>query len=132
MTQPLARTPTGPEQHDQPAKALPTVRIGVVGGLVGIFCCVGPTVLALLGMVSAGTAYVWSSALYDGYAWWFRTAGLATSVVLVWVALQRRRQCSVKGMRSVKAQLGLLLVTAVATYASLYVATTWLGSIAVG
>lgn len=31
-------------------------RIGVTGGLVGIPCCVGPTVLAL-GIVSAGTAF---------------------------------------------------------------------------
>jgi hypothetical protein len=32
-------------------------------------------VLALLGVVSAGTAFVWATDLYDGYAWWFRLAG---------------------------------------------------------
>src|SRR4051812_20350503 len=44
------------QRQDRP---LPVWRIGLAGGLVGILCCVGPTVLALLGVVSAGTAFVW-------------------------------------------------------------------------
>lgn len=60
------------------------------GGLVGLVCCVGPTVLALLGVVSGATALAWGNELYDGYAWWFRLAGLVTLAVLVVVALRRR------------------------------------------
>ncbi|WP_393916653.1 hypothetical protein [Halostreptopolyspora alba] len=61
---------------------------------MGILCCVGPTVLALLGIVSAGTAFVWATDLYDGYAWWFRLAGLAVLAGLVWWSLRRRGVCS--------------------------------------
>ena len=46
-------------------------------GLVDILCCVGPTVLALVGLVSAGTTFAWATDLYDNYAWWFRLGGLA-------------------------------------------------------
>jgi hypothetical protein len=74
-------------------------RIGATGGLVGILCCVGPTVLALLGIVSAGTAFVWASDLYDNYGWWFRFAGASVPVLLVWRSLRRRNQCSVAGVR---------------------------------
>lgn len=51
---------------------LPVWRIGITGGLVGILCCAGPTVLALFGIVSATTALAWSNNLYGNYAWWFR------------------------------------------------------------
>jgi hypothetical protein len=40
-------------------------------------------VLALLGIVSAGTAFVWATDLYDNHAWWFRLAGLAVLAILV-------------------------------------------------
>ena len=64
-------------QTRKQADRLPSWRIGLAGGLIGIMCCVGPTILALLGSVSAGTAFVWATDLYDNYAWWFRLAGLA-------------------------------------------------------
>lgn len=47
-------------------------------------CCVGPTVLALLGVISGATALVWATDLYDGYAWWFRGAGLLVLAALRW------------------------------------------------
>lgn len=106
------------------------MRIGVVGGLVGILCCVGPTILALVGVVSAGTAYVWAQDLYDGYAWAFRAAGLLTLVLLVGVALRRRRACSVRGALAVRGKLAVIVLAAVATYAALYGVTTWLGTFA--
>ncbi len=109
---------------------IPVWRVGIVGGLVGIMCCVGPTVLALLGIVSAGTAFVWATDLYDGYAWWFRLAGLAVMAVLVWVILKRRNMCSLRGAVSVRRRLAALLVIAIATYVSLYALTTWLGTFA--
>ena len=54
---------------------LPMWGIGFASGLVGILCCVGPTVLAVFGIISAGTAFVWANDLYDNYAWWFRLGG---------------------------------------------------------
>lgn len=62
------------------ADRLPVWRTGLTGGLVGVLCCVGPTVLALLGIVSAGTAFAWATDLYDNHAWWFRLGGLAIAL----------------------------------------------------
>ncbi|WP_306371424.1 hypothetical protein [Nocardiopsis sp. CC223A] len=111
-------------------KEISTVRIGLLGGLVGMLCCVGPTVLALLGVVSAGTAFVWATDLYDGYAWWFRLAGLAVVAALVWWSLRRRGQCSVAGVRRVRWRILGVLAVAAATYGVLYAVTTWLGTLA--
>ena len=109
---------------------LPVWRMGLTGGLVGILCCVGPTVLALVGVVSAGTAFAWATNLYDNYAWWFRLGGLAVLGGLVWWSLQRRNQCSVAGIRRWRWRLLAVLAVAVGTYIGLYALTTWLGTIA--
>ncbi|MGP3919816.1 hypothetical protein [Nonomuraea sp. 10N515B] len=106
------------------------LRIGLVSGLTGILCCVGPTVLALLGLVSAGTAFAWATELYDSYAWWFRLAGLAVLVVLVWRSLRRRQACSIAGMKRLRGRLLAVFGVAVATYAVLWGVTTWLGTLA--
>lgn len=105
-------------------------RTGIAGGLVGMLCCVGPTVLALVGVVGAGTAFAWATDLYDGHAWWFRLAGLAVLALLVWLSLRTRNQCSVAGLRRWRLRLLGVLVIAVVTYASLYALTTWLGAVA--
>jgi hypothetical protein len=120
------REKTGKARTDRP----PVWRIGLTGGLVGILCCVGPTVLALLGLVSAGTAFVWATDLYAGYAWWFRLGGLAVLVGLVWLSLRRGNQCSVAGMRLWRWRLLAVVGIAVGTYAALYGLTTWLGTLA--
>jgi hypothetical protein len=109
---------------------LPVWRIGLTGGLVGILCCVGPTVLAVLGIVSAGTAFAWATDLYDGYAWLFRLGGLAVLALLVWLSLRRRAQCSVAGVRRWRWRLVGVLGVAVLTYIVLYALTTWLGTFA--
>lgn len=112
------------------ARGLPVARIGIVAGLTGILCCVGPTVLALLGVITAGTAFVWATDLYDGYAWWFRLGGLVVLTALVVWSLRRRNQCSLAGARRVWPRLAAALLIAVATYAALYAVTTWLGTFA--
>jgi lipoprotein signal peptidase len=117
------------EQTEQD-KRLPVWRIGLLGGLVGILCCVGPTVLALIGVVSAGTAFVWATTLYANDTWWFRLAGLAVTGLLVWAALRRRNQCSVAGVRRWRWRLLAVLGVAVGTYVALYALTTWLGTFA--
>jgi hypothetical protein len=111
-------------------RPLPAWRIGLSGGVVGILCCVGPTMLALLGMISAGTAFTWATDLDDGYAWWFRLAGLAVLVMLVYVSLRRRNQCSLAGVRQARRRLLYIGAIAVGTYGVLYALTTWLGSFA--
>jgi hypothetical protein len=109
---------------------LPVWRIGITGGAVGIVCCVGPAALALLGVVSAGTAFAWATSLYDNYAWWFRLGGLGVLGVLVWWSLRKRDQCSIAGVRRWRWRLGGVLAVAVGTYAALYGLTTWLGRFA--
>jgi hypothetical protein len=88
----------------------------LTGGLVGILCCVGPTVPALLDMVSAGTAFAWSTDLYDNHAWWFRLGGLVVLATLVWVSLRRRGQCSIAGVRRWRLRLVGVVGVTVATY----------------
>lgn len=105
-------------------------RIGIAGGLTAILCCVGPTALALLGVVSAGTAFAWATDLYDGYAWWFRLAGLVVLAGLVYWSLRRRDQCSLGGVRRLRKHLLAVVGIAIGTYAALYALTTWLGALA--
>ncbi|GAW49221.1 MULTISPECIES: hypothetical protein [unclassified Nocardioides] len=112
------------------ASPLPSVRIGVLAGLTGILCCVGPTVLAMVGVVGAGTAYAWANTLYDGYAWFFRLAGLLVLGGLVAWSLKRRNQCTLAGARRVWPKLTMSFGIAVLTYALLYGLTTWLGTFA--
>lgn len=83
--------PTHPTGTAERARRLPVLRIGITGGLLDILCCVGPTVLALIGVVSAGTAFAWATSLDDQGAWWFRLGGLVVLAGLVWWALRRRR-----------------------------------------
>jgi len=121
---------TPPTTRDATPSGLPALRIGLLAGVTGLLCCVGPTVLALLGVISAGTAFAWATDLYDGYAWWFRLGGLLVLVTLVLWSLRRRNHCSVAGVRRVWRRLAATLVVAVATYALLYAVTTWLGTLA--
>jgi hypothetical protein len=74
---------------DAAGDRLPVWRIGITGGVAGILCCVGPTILALFGIVSAATAFAWANNLYDNYAWWFRLGGLAVLAGLIWFSLRR-------------------------------------------
>lgn len=108
----------------------PVWRSGLLAGLVGISCCVGPTMLALLGVVSAGTAFAWATDLYDGYAWWFRLGGVLGLGLLVWLSLRRRDQCNLAGVRRWRWRLLGVLGVAVCTYLTLYALTTWLGTFA--
>jgi hypothetical protein len=129
MTRSFARQTSG-RRTAAPSDPLPVWRIGITGGVVGILCCVGPTVLAVFGIVSAGTAFVWANNLYDNYALWFRLGGLAVLIALTWVALRRRNHCSIDGVRKLRWRLLGIAAVAVGTYAALYALTTWLGTFA--
>jgi hypothetical protein len=117
-----------PYRNDVSAHRLPIWRLGLTGGLVGMLCCVGPTVLALIGMISAATAFAWANNLYDNYGWWFRLGGLGVLAVLVFVALRRRDQCSIRAIQRLRWRLLAMLGIAAATYGVLYAVTTWLGT----
>ena len=129
VTRPAARE-TSDRRAPTAIDRVPIWRIGITGGLVGILCCVGPTVLALFGIVSAATAFAWANNLYDNDAWWFRLGGLAALVALMWIALRRRNQCSIAGMRRLRWPLLGVFAIAVGTYIALYALTTWLGTFA--
>lgn len=103
-------------------------RIGIISGLVGMLCCVGPTILALVGIISAATAFAWANDLYDNYAWWFRVSGLAVLAILVWWALRHRNRCSVNAIRRLRWRLMAVLAIAVGTYGVLSAVTTWFGT----
>lgn len=129
------RAVTGTESGQAPAvaeadRALPIWRIGVTSGAFGLMCCVGPTVLALFGVVSGATALSWGDKLYDHYAWWFRLGGLAMLAGLTAVALRRRNHCTIGGVRRWRWRLAATVGIAVGTYAALYALTTWLGTFA--
>ncbi len=109
---------------------LPTLRIGVVSGLVAILCCVGPASLALVGVISGGTAYAVATELYANWAWGFRLAGIAVAAGLVWWALRRRDACNLDGLRRSCHSLLLVAVVGSVTYVALYAFTTWLGTFA--
>lgn len=112
-------------------KGLPAIRIGILGGLTGILCCVGPTVLAVFGVVSAATAFSWATNLYDNYAWWFRGGGLLLMAGVFALALRKRNQCSIAGARNSRKKIFIALAVATSTYASLYSITTILGNLAI-
>lgn len=123
-----SRTIRRPSERSE--RRLPSIRIGLVAGVTGLMCCVGPSVLALIGVLSAGTAFTWATDLYDGYAWLFRIGGLVVLAGLLWWSLRRRDQCSIAGVRRTWPRLVVALGVAVATYLILYGVTTWLGRFA--
>jgi hypothetical protein len=104
--------------------------LGALAGLVGISCCVLPTVLAAIGLSSVSFALSLGTTLYYGYGWYFRAAALAFAVLATLAVLQRRRACTLPGARG---QLPLFVSVGVAmivVYAVLYALTAWLARLA--
>jgi len=104
--------------------------LGALAGLVGISCCVLPTVLAAIGLSSVSFALSLGTTLYYGYGWYFRAAALAFAVLATLAVLQRRRTCTLPGARG---QLPLFVSVGVAmivVYAVLYALTAWLARLA--
>jgi hypothetical protein len=99
---------------------------GIVAGLVGIGCCAGPAVAALLGFISASSAVSLADNLYGHWEWAFLTAGTLTAAVVVVTARRRARSCTLAPGRHRRFIL-LVAVSALATYGALYLITTVLG-----
>lgn len=104
--------------------------LGVVAGLVGISCCVGPTVLALLGLASVSFAISLSNTLYYEYGWYFRGAAALLGVLGVVALLRGRRSCTLRGAREQWRLILTVVVAMVVVYVTLYWLTTWLGRVA--
>ena len=106
------------------------LKLGIVAGLIGISCCVGPTVLALLGLSSVSFAISLSNTLYYEYGWYFRGAAVLLGALGVIGLLRARKSCTLRGAR----QQWRLFLTVAATMVVVYVAlawlTTWLGRVA--
>lgn len=105
----------------------PGVRLGILAGVVGISCCVGPTVLALLGLSSVSFAIGLGNTLYYGYGWYFRGAAILLATIGLLALLRSRNSCSLRGARAQWRLLLTVLVSMVVVYVALYWATTWLG-----
>jgi len=106
------------------------VGLGGLAGLVGISCCVLPTMLAATGLSSVAFAISLGTTLYYGYGWYFRAAALVFAVLATFAVLRRRGTCT---LRSARGQLPLFLSVGVAmivVYAVLYALTAWLARLA--
>jgi hypothetical protein len=102
------------------------LKLGVVAGLAGISCCVGPTVLALLGLSSVSFAISLGNTLYYQYGWYFRGVALVLAVAGVVGLLRGRKSCTLRGAREQWRLLVTVVAAMVVVYAGLYWLTTWL------
>ena len=102
------------------------LKLGLVAGLAGISCCVGPTVLALLGLSSVSFAISLGNTLYYQYGWYFRGAALVFAAAGVIHFLRKRKSCTLRGTREQWRLLVTVASAMVAVYAGLYWLTTWL------
>lgn len=111
----------------------PRVRSGLLGGLaagtIGLACCVGPAVAALLGLTSAAVAIDVANTLFSEWGWAFKLAGGVFAAVAIGLAYRRRRSCGTDARRGTGRFAAVLIATGLATYGVLYAGTTWLGNI---
>lgn len=111
---------------DQTRRSRTGVGIGIIAGIVGLGCCVGPAVAALIGLTSAAVAVDLATDLYRDWSWAFRIAGAATAAAAITIVLRRHGRCST-ARPALSRLIAIVVVTALATYGALYAATTWLG-----
>jgi len=102
------------------------LKLGVVAGLVGIACCVTPTVLALLGLSTVSFAISLGNTLYYGYGWYFRGAAVLLAAAGVFGILRSRKSCSLRGARAQWRLLLTVLSAMAVVYAALYWFTAYL------
>lgn len=102
---------------------------GVIAGVVGIGCCVGPAVAALTGITSAAVALDAANSLYSEWGWAFKLAGFGSGLVAILLAYRSRRRCRTRPLGLFKYAV-IVALTGTLTYAALYGVTTWLGDLA--
>lgn len=100
---------------------------GIAAGFVGLACCVGPAVAALLGITSAAVAVDVANNLYGNWGWAFKLAGAGVGLGAILLARRRSRACGIERPRLGRFA-ATLAVTGVVTYGVLYALTTWAGT----
>jgi len=100
------------------------LRLGALAGLLGISCCVTPTVLVLLGLASVSFAISLGNTLYYEYGWYFRGAAIVLAAAGAVRILRRRNACTLAGARAQWMFLATVVVSMVVVYVALY----WLTS----
>lgn len=103
--------------------------LGGVAGAIGLGCCVYPVVLVSLGLSSASAAVDLGNHLYAEWGWAFKLAGVAFASFALLMQRRRARACAVDARPRLARNATVLAVVAIATYATLYAATTWLGQL---
>jgi len=104
---------------------------GLIAGIIGIGCCVGPAVAALTGITSAAVAIDAANSLYSEWGWAFKLAGLIAGGVAIGLSLKARRRCRTRPLGIGRYAL-IVVVTGLVTYGALYGLTTWLGGFGSG
>ena len=104
--------------------------LGSLAGLVGISCCVTPTVLALFGLSSVSFALSLGTLLYEQYGWYFRGAAVVLVIAGVIGMLRARKACTLRGARGQWRLSATVAISMIAVYAVLYGVTKWLARLA--
>lgn len=125
----VAAPPQVETPEPEPLPARRGLIAGLGAGIVAIGCCVGPTVAALFGVMSAATAADLADDLYAEWGWAFKIAGAVAGGAALLLARRRMRVCRTS-KRSFRAFAMILAGTGIATYFALYAVTTWLGEVA--
>ena len=89
-----------------------------------------PVALVLLGLSTAVAAIDLANILFEEWGWAFRSAGVAFASAALWAQRRRARACAVDARPSLGRNTVWIMAVGVATYASFYTFTTWLGSLA--
>ena len=106
------------------------IGLGLLSGLVGMLCCVTPTVLVLFGLTTATAAVGLATRWYAEYAWYLRGAAALLAMAGIVLHLKRRNACSLRGARENLSLIVTTIVVGALTYGALYWFTTWLGRLA--
>lgn len=114
--------------HEETGRPGHGIVAGLIAGVVGIGCCVGPAVAALTGIMSAAVAIDLANSLYSEWGWAFKLAGLASGAMAIGLMLRSRRGCRTRSLGFFRYAL-IVTVTGVANYGALYGFTRWLGGL---
>jgi peptidoglycan/LPS O-acetylase OafA/YrhL len=98
-------------------------------GFVGLGCCVGPAIAALVGVISATVAVDLATDLYKDWGWAFKLVAACLGIVAVLVAKRKAVKCSIAQPR-IGRLIATLVLTGLVTYGALYAVTTRLGELA--
>ncbi len=106
------------------------VALGALTGTIGLGCCVGPTILALLGLSSATAAASLGNHLYADWGWAFK--GSAALFAATALAVQKRRAatCAIDERPDLGRMARWLAGSALISYGALYAGTKALEQLA--